>query len=118
MTYKAIGGAEKFFKALATALLMPVAVFVGVSTGAIIAVLVGVLIYAALILGAVRWLGRRALGFLKSFGKAERADKVSEGLSKNERPKPPTAAVGLPGDVAREQEVFDGRAAARGRWLQ
>ena len=86
---------KEFFKAMATALLMPAAVLFGASVGAIIAVLAAVLIYSALLYGAARWLALRVFGFLKSFGKAARTGEVSEG---RRTPEPPTAACGLPGD--------------------
>lgn len=113
---------KEIFKGVATVLLLfPGGLILVVAVSVLVAVAIALLIYGGVIYQTSKWCWNK-LGSVLNFGKVEPI-KQPDGSRSRLEVSTETVPQGarLPKDIhsrTAEKQVFDGRAAARGRWLQ
>ncbi len=105
---------KKFFKGLATILLLPGGFLAAAALAMVFAVLVAAWIYVAVSIALVNWIAS-AGAFAKSFGEADAKKSENEPVAGA-----PEKLAGLPGDVSPEhkKKVWEERERAHRKWLQ
>lgn len=117
-----VEGEKKFWSVAAAFLILPGGLILAAALGALIAIVMAAVIYAALIFHGIAWCGRKLAQRARAvFRKAEKRRTEAGGSSIGQRdPLPelvhkaePACPVGR-----RDMTIFDGRPSVRGKWTQ